>query len=108
MAEGVVAVSDSDFQSQVLEAELPTVVDFGAEWCGPCRMVSPIVEELAAEYQGKVRFVQMNVDENPATPANYGIMSIPTLILFKNGKVVDKIIGARSKDDFKEWLDSKL
>jgi len=108
MAEGVVAVSDSDFQSQVLEAELPTVVDFWAEWCGPCRMVSPIVEELAAEYQGKVRFAKMNVDENPATPANYGIMSIPTLILFKDGEVVDKIIGARSKDDFKNWLDSKL
>jgi len=108
MAEGVAAVTDSDFQTQVLEADLPTVVDFWAEWCGPCRMVAPVVEELAAEYQGKVRFARMNVDENPTTPAKYGIMSIPTLILFKNGEAVDKIIGARSKDDFKRWLDSKL
>ena len=108
MAEGVVAVTDSEFQTQVLEADLPTVVDFWAEWCGPCRMVAPVVEELAAEYQGKVRFARMNVDENPTTPAKYGIMSIPTLILFKNGEAVDKIIGARSKDDFKRWLDSKL
>ncbi len=108
MAEGVVAVTDGDFQTQVLQADLPTVVDFWAEWCGPCRMVAPVIEELAAEYQGKVRFARMNVDENPTTPAKYGIMSIPTLILFKNGEAVDKIIGARSKDDFKRWLDSKL
>ena len=108
MAEGVVAVTDSEFQTQVLEADLPTVVDFWAEWCGPCRMVAPVIEELATEYQGKVRFARMNVDENPTTPAKYGIMSIPTLILFKNGEAVDKIIGARSKDDFKRWLDSKL
>lgn len=108
MAEGVMRVSDSDFQGQVLEAELPTVVDFWAEWCGPCLMVAPVVEELAVELEGKVRFARLNVDESPTTAATYGIMSIPTLILFKNGEALDLMIGARPKADIRKWLDSKL
>jgi len=108
MAEGIVAATDADFQSRVLDAELPTVVDFWAEWCGPCRKVGPVIEELAAEYAGKVGFAKLNVDENSETPVKYGIMSIPTVILFKGGEVVDKIIGARSKADYKSWIDSKL
>jgi len=108
MAEGVIVVTDADFKAQVLDGELPTVVDFWAEWCGPCRMVSPIVEELATEYEGKVRFASMNVDHSSKTAAQYGIMSIPTLILFKGGEKVDSMVGARSKADFKSWIDSKI
>ena len=108
MAEGVIAVTDADFQAQVLDAELPTVVDFWAEWCGPCRMVTPIVEELATEYEGKVRFASMNVDQSSRTATEHGIMSIPTLILFKGGEKLDSMVGARSKADFKSWIDSKI
>ncbi len=108
MAEGVQAVTDADFEAQVVKAELPTVVDFWAEWCGPCRRVAPIIEELAAEYAGRVRFAKMNVDDNSATPAQFGIMSIPTIILFKEGVPASKIVGARSKADFRAWIDSNL
>jgi len=108
MAEGVLNVTDATFQAEVLDAELPTVVDLWAEWCGPCRMVSPIMEELATEYAGKVRFAKMDVDENAATAVKFGIMSIPTVILFKGGEALDKMVGARSKADYKAWIDSKI
>ncbi len=108
MAEGVQAITDADFEAQVVKAELPTVVDFWAEWCGPCRRVAPIMEELAAEYAGKVHFLKMNVDDNTATPTKFGIMSIPTIIFFKNGAPVEKIVGARAKADFKAWIDANL
>ena len=108
MAEGVLAVTDSTFKAEVLDAELPTLVDFWAEWCGPCRKVGPIIEELAGEYAGKVRVAKLNVDDNSATPVKYGIMSIPTLILFKGGQVADKIIGVRGKSDYKKWIDERI
>lgn len=104
----IVDLSDTEFESQVLESDLPVLVDFWAPWCGPCRMLSPLVEELSGDYDGEVVFAKVNTDENPATPTKYGIMSIPTLLLFKNGKLVDRTVGVRPKKALKEWLDGAL
>ncbi len=89
-------VSDADFDS-VVGSETPTLIDFWAPWCGPCKAIGPVVEDLAAEYEGKVNIAKMNVDDNPATPGKFGIRAIPTLILFKSGEVVDQITGAVGK-----------
>ncbi len=98
-------VGDGDFEQQVLKSEIPALVDFWAAWCGPCRTVGPVVEELASEYAGKVKVAKLNVDENKETPARYEVRGIPTLMLFKNGEVVDRIVGAVPKSRIKELLD---
>ncbi|MDQ3706931.1 MAG: thioredoxin [Chloroflexota bacterium] len=101
-------ITDNEFQNRVLEAESPVVVDFWAPWCGPCRMVSPIVEELSNEYSGKVRFAKMNTDDNEATATQYGIWSIPTLIIFKEGKEINRLVGFAPKEQLKRQIDRSL
>ncbi|NCC23837.1 MAG: thioredoxin [Deltaproteobacteria bacterium] len=101
-------ISDNNFESEVLKNDLPVLVDFWAPWCGPCRAITPVVEELAQEYAGTVKIVKMNVDENPATPNRFGIRAIPTLILFKGGEVVEQVTGAVSKASLKQMISSKI
>ena len=101
-------VTDDTFQKEVLEAGEPAIVDFWASWCGPCRMIGPIFEELSDEYSGKVKFVKVNVDENPKTPAAYGVRGIPTLILFKGGKVVEQVVGAVPKSQLENVVKKAL
>ena len=101
---GVAKVSDADFDVQVLKSAEPVVVDFWAEWCGPCRMIAPALEEIAGTMNGKVKIVKLNVDENPATAAKYGIMSIPTLMLFKNGELASRQVGAAPKQKLEQWI----
>ena len=103
-----VEVNDSNFDQMVLQAKTPVLVDFWAAWCGPCRMVAPLVEELAGEYEGKVTMVKLNVDENPQIASQYGIMSIPTLLIFKDGAPVSNIVGFRPKAELQRSLDAVL
>jgi thioredoxin 1 len=100
--------TDSDFERDVLESELPVLVDVWAEWCGPCKMIAPILEEAFVTYGGKLKIAKLNVDENPRIPANFNIRSIPTLLLFKNGRLVAQKVGALSKSALTAWLDPQL
>lgn len=103
-----ITVDDSNFDQNVLQAKTLVLVDFWADWCGPCRMVAPIVEELAVEYEGKISFTKLDVDRNPKTASKYGIMSIPTLLIFKDGNPISNIVGFRSKAELKRSLDDVL
>jgi thioredoxin 1 len=97
-------VTDANFDAEVLKATGPVVVDFWAEWCGPCKMIAPALEELAGTLGGKVKIVKLNVDENPATASKYGIMSIPTLMIFKNGELASRQVGAAPKQKLEQWI----
>jgi thioredoxin 1 len=101
-------VDDSDFQKEVLDSDTPVLVDFWAEWCGPCKMIAPMVDELADEYEGKVKFTKLDVDASPQTAIQYGVRSIPTLLLFRNGQPVDQIVGAVPKAALTKRLDAAL
>ncbi len=100
--------TDENFDSEVLQSRIPVLVDFWAPWCAPCRIVSPIIEELAKEYEGKLKIGKLNVDENPKAAQNFSVMSIPTVILFKGGKPGKTMIGAQSKDSYKKNIDEAL
>lgn len=99
-----IILTEATFENEVIKSDLPVLVDFWATWCGPCRMIAPIIEEIAKEYEGKVKVGKVNVDEQSALAAKYGIMSIPTLILFKNGEIAEKMVGLRSKEQIAEIL----
>ena len=108
MSENVTNVTDGNFESQVLKSDLPVLVDYWAEWCGPCKVIAPVLEEIASEYDGKIKICKLDIDANEATPPKYGIRGIPTLMLFKNGNVEATKVGALSKSQLTAFLDSNI
>ncbi len=108
MSDKIVYLSDASFQQEVLESSDPVLVDYWAEWCGPCKMIAPILNELADEYDGKIKIAKLNIDENPQTPPKYGIRGIPTLMLFKGGSVEATKVGAVSKSQLTAFIDTNL
>lgn len=108
MSEFVNAISDDQFQSVVLDAQEPVLVDFWAPWCGPCRMLAPIIDKVAPQYAGRIRFVKMNVDENQETPAKYSVRGIPSLLLFKKGELADTKVGALTEVQLMQFLDGHI
>ncbi|MEI7124332.1 thioredoxin TrxA [Pectobacterium versatile] len=108
MSDKIIHLTDDSFGTKVLQAEGAILVDFWAEWCGPCKMIAPILDEIAEEFEGKLTVTKLNIDENPATAPKYGIRGIPTLLLFKNGEVAATKVGALSKGQLKEFLTSNL
>jgi thioredoxin 1 len=107
-AKTLMNLKSAEFEKEVLKSQTPAVVDFYADWCGPCRMVSPIIEQLSQEYTGRVKFAKVNTDENPDIAMKYGIMSIPTIIVFKNGEVASTVIGAGPASMYKQKIDAVL
>lgn len=104
----VLQISDAEFQKEVLDSEVPVLLDFWAPWCGPCRMVAPVLDELSVEFEGKVKITKMNVDENAAVPAQFGVRSIPTLLLFKNGEVIAQQVGALPHSQMSAFIQQAL
>jgi thioredoxin 1 len=105
MGEKVIHVTDANFDLEIIQSKVPVLIDFWATWCAPCRALAPIVEEMAETYTGKIKVAKMNVDENPATPGKYGVRGIPTLILFKDGQVLDQVVGAVPKSQIQGLID---
>ena len=103
-----VKATDASFEQEVLKSDTPVLVDFWAEWCGPCRMIGPSLEDIAKEMDGKLKVVKVNIDENPMAPTRYGVRSIPTLLLFKNGQVVEQIVGAVGKSQLQRMIDAHV
>jgi thioredoxin 1 len=108
VSEQIVHVTDDNFESEVLKSELPVLVDYWAEWCGPCKMIAPVLDEISGEYTGKIKVAKLNIDDNPNTPPRYGIRGIPTLMLFKDGEVEATKVGAVSKSQLIAFIDSNL
>ena len=108
MSEHIIHVSDESFEQEVLQSDKPVLIDYWAEWCGPCKMIAPVLDEVAGEYADKIRVAKLNIDENPATPPQYGIRGIPTLMLFKNGEVEATKVGAVSKAQLTAFLDENI
>ena len=108
MSDNIIHVSDDSFEQEVLQSEMPVLIDYWAEWCGPCKMIAPVLDEVASEYADKIRVAKLNIDENPATPPKYGIRGIPTLMLFKNGEVEATKVGAESKTQLTAFLDENI
>jgi thioredoxin 1 len=101
-------IKDNEFESEVLNSKLPVIIDFWAEWCGPCRMLAPILDQLSEEMEGKLKIVKMNIDENPETPSKFGVRGIPTMLLFKEGKQIATKVGVQPKNVLQEWINSSL
>ncbi|MBD3295787.1 MAG: thioredoxin [Candidatus Omnitrophica bacterium] len=101
-------VNDANFKQEVIEESTPVLVDFWAEWCGPCRMIAPVIEEIAGEYEGKLKVCKLNVEEGQKTASEFGIMNIPTIMIFKSGEVVEKMVGAVSKNDLAAKIDAHI
>ena len=108
MSDKIVQLTDASFETDVLKSSVPVLVDFWAEWCGPCKMIAPVLDDIATEYDGKVTVGKLNIDQNSATPPKYGVRGIPTLLLFKDGEIADTKVGALSKTQLKEFLDKNL
>lgn len=108
MGEQTLTITDDNFEAEVISSDIPVLVDFWATWCGPCKAIAPLIDELAAEFEGKVKVGKVNVDDNPRTPGKYGVRGIPTLLIFKGGELVDQVVGAVPKAQIEEMLNKTL
>ena len=108
MSDNIINVTDSSFEQEVLSSEIPVLLDYWAEWCGPCKMIAPILNDIADEYSGKIKVAKINIDENPSTPAKFGVRGIPTLMIFKSGSIEATKVGAMSKSQLSAFIDSTI